>query len=62
MAITSLRRIAFLTLVTLSCVGVIKASEPPQQLNDEDRGRFISEIRNYKHEFLTRDLNLTRDQ
>lgn len=33
-----------------------------QQLNDEDRDRYINEIRTYKHDFLTRDLNLSREQ
>lgn len=33
-----------------------------QQLNDEDRDRYINEIRAYKHNYLIRDLNLTREQ
>ncbi len=32
------------------------------QLPDEDMGRYIQELRNYKHEFLTRELNLSREQ
>lgn len=33
-----------------------------QSLKEGDRARWLSEIREYKHEFLTKDLALTKDQ
>lgn len=33
-----------------------------QRLTDEDRAKYLTELRNQKHEFLIRELELTRDQ
>ena len=31
-------------------------------LSDADRQRWLGEMRNYKHDFLTKELSLTREQ
>jgi len=38
------------------------AAMPQQEKDEPDRERYISELRNYKHEFLARELNLSREQ
>lgn len=49
---------AVLSLVL--CFSAISALA--QGPSEEDRQRFRAEVRNYKHEFLTRELELTREQ
>lgn len=46
------------------CVSAIPASARPQHAprSEEDRQRFRAEMRNYKHDFLARELELTREQ
>ena len=49
---------AVLSLVLCSSAISALAQGP----SEEDRQRFRAEVRNYKHEFLTRELDLTREQ
>lgn len=41
----------------ISFIGSLSA-----QIMDEDMDRYVNELRNYKHEFLTRELDLSREQ
>jgi Spy/CpxP family protein refolding chaperone len=40
----------------------LSAQQLQQSLSDGDRDRWLSEMRNYKHDYFTRELKLTRDQ
>jgi Spy/CpxP family protein refolding chaperone len=51
---------ALLVLLLLPAFAV--AQTPQTTMSDEDRDRWLSEMRNYKHEFFTRELKLSRDQ
>lgn len=44
---------------SISFVGVAQRS---QRLTNEDRQKWLTEMRNLKHDFLTRELSLTREQ
>ncbi len=33
-----------------------------QQLSEQDRNRYVTQIRAYKHDFLTKELDLTKEQ
>lgn len=33
-----------------------------QQLSDEDRNRYVTQVRAYKHKFLAKELDLSKDQ
>ncbi len=50
-------RLCFIALFAISV-----ATTVAQQLNEEDRNRYINEIREYKHEFLTKELSLSKEQ
>jgi len=50
-------RLCFIALFAISV-----ATSAAQQLNEEDRNRYINEIREYKHEFLTKELSLSKEQ
>lgn len=49
-------------LVAIICMCVAVPAVSAQALSENDRTRWLSEIREYKHEFLTKDLELTREQ
>lgn len=51
--------ITTLFLLSLFCT-VVSAAQGPA--NPAERQRWISEIRSYKHEFISKELNLTREQ
>lgn len=51
-----------LRLLILALVALLGAPHLSAQLQDDDRDRYINEIRAYKHDFLARDLDLSRDQ
>lgn len=40
----------------------LSAVAQPKPFSEADRQRFRAEMRNYKHEFLTKELSLTREQ
>lgn len=48
--------LAVLTILTVS----IPAAA--QQLNVQDRNRYVTQIRAYKHDFLEKELNLSKEQ
>jgi len=39
-----------------------KASAQPPQIDEDERQRWINELRNYKHDFITKELDLNKDQ
>ncbi|MFG6386456.1 MAG: hypothetical protein K1V80_08310 [Muribaculaceae bacterium] len=50
-------------IATLLLLGLVAADMNAQSaLSENDRSRWLSEIREYKHEFLAKDLELTREQ
>lgn len=49
-------------LLTVLILMLISTGVTSAQLPDEDMGRYITELRNYKHRFLARELNLSREQ
>lgn len=49
-------------LVAIICMCVTAPAISAQTLSENDRTRWLSEIREYKHEFLAKDLELTREQ
>lgn len=50
-------------IATLLLFGLMAADMNAQSaLSENDRSRWLSEIREYKHEFLAKDLELTREQ
>lgn len=51
---------AFTLLVAVLLTAVPSAAQ--SALSNTDRQRWLSELRTYKHEFLTRELDLTREQ
>ncbi len=51
---------AFTLLVAVLLTAVPSAAQ--SSLSNTDRQRWLSELRTYKHEFLTRELDLTREQ
>ena len=62
MSFFKFRNIFAAAVFAASAMCAIGAVAQNQQLNNEDRDRYINEIRTYKHDFLTRDLNLSREQ
>lgn len=50
---------AFLFILTAF---IFFAANAQSSVSPDDRQRWISEIRTYKHEFLAKELDLTRDQ
>ena len=56
----SLRHLYFLAVIF--SISVVRADAQPPQLDDEGRQRWMTEIRNYKHDFFTKELELSEDQ
>lgn len=56
----SLRHLYFLAVII--SISVVRADAQPPQLDDEGRQRWMTEIRNYKHDFFTKELELSEDQ
>lgn len=54
----------FLTVLTLTlfCFSFLANAATQGSVSDSDRQRWLNEIRSYKHEFLTKELQLTEDQ
>lgn len=48
-----------ITIIAVLCLGIPAASA---QYSPAERQRWLGEMRNLKHEFLARELNLTKDQ
>lgn len=58
-----MKRVIFIfTLLWLSSVSFTGAAQRSQRLTNEDRQKWLTEMRSLKHEFLTKELSLTREQ
>ncbi len=59
-----MKRISAILLSVLCALSAFNSAAQRQgkPLTDEDRQRIRSEIRNYKHEFLARELEMSREQ
>lgn len=49
-------------LAVLISVGVIRSAAQPPQLDKDGRQRWMEELRNYKHEFMVKELDLSKEQ
>lgn len=52
----------YICTIAVALSALIPLSAHGQQLSDEDRERYITEIRAYKHDFLSRSLELTPEK
>lgn len=62
MSVNKLRRTVALLAILLASGLTATVSARPQELNDDDRERYINEIRSYKHDYLTKELDLGKEQ
>ena len=56
------KRTILTIILLLSVVSFALAAAQSSVLSPDDRQRWLSEIRNYKHDFLARELDLSREQ
>ncbi len=56
------KRTVLTIILLLSVVSFASAAAQSSVLSPDDRQRWLSEIRNYKHDFLARELDLSREQ
>ncbi|MCC8115510.1 MAG: hypothetical protein LIP03_16235 [Bacteroidales bacterium] len=58
-----MRKLAF-SLLLLLCAysAVVAQSQDRPALSNEDRAKWLSEMRNFKHDYLTRELALSKEQ
>lgn len=58
-----LKRHIFIALLSLAIASQLSTIEArPQSLSEEDRDKWLTEVRNYRHDFLTKELSLTGEQ
>lgn len=58
-----MKRVIFIfTLLWLSSLTFTGAAQRSQRLTNEDRQKWLTEMRSLKHDFLTKELSLTREQ
>lgn len=58
-----MKRVIFIfTLLWVSSVSFTAPAQRSQRLTNEDRQKWLTEMRSLKHEFLTKELSLTREQ
>ncbi len=55
------RALSFL-LILLATASLLKASAQAPQPDENDRQKWFSEVRNFKHDFLAKELDLTKEQ
>lgn len=56
-------KFSIMSLVAAAIICVAKVSaQAPQPPTGEDRQRMLSEVRNYKHDLMTKELELTKEQ
>ena len=56
------KRTVLTIILLLSVASFASAAAQSSVLSPDDRQRWLSEIRNYKHDFLARELDLSREQ
>ena len=57
-----MRRTVLLFTLLLSVVVCSYAQRPTKTLSQEERGKWLNEMRSFKHEFLAKELSLTAAQ
>ena len=57
-----MRRTVLLFTLLLSVVVCSYAQRPTKTLSQEERGKWLNEMRSFKHEFLVKELSLTAAQ
>lgn len=58
-----MKRIIFIfSVLWLTSLSFTGAAQRSQRLTNEDRQKWLTEMRSLKHDFLTRELSLTREQ
>lgn len=55
------RAYLFITLLICAC-SAVWAQQSQQSMTDEEREKWLTEYRNYKHEVLAKELKLSREQ
>ena len=55
-----MKYVRFIASLILALVSLTAIAQPP--VNQHDRARWIQEIRSYKHEFMAKELSLSKDQ
>lgn len=53
-------RYIFVSILLLSAISTFAGTQTP--LSEDDKTRWLSEIREYKHDFIAKDLELSREQ
>lgn len=56
------RKITTYILLVIACLLPLGSAAQEKDNNDYDRSRYVKEIRNYKHEFLSHELDLDSDR
>ena len=49
-------------MCALLFMAMVPAKALAQQLNEDDRNRYVNQIRAYKHDFLAKELGLSKAQ
>lgn len=57
-----MKRIFLVLALTLCACSALWAQQNQQAMTEEEREKWLSEYRNYKHEVITKELRLTREQ
>ncbi len=57
-----MRKLVFVLLMTIFASALTAEAQQRKRLTPEDRQKYLEEMRQYKHDFLVKELNLTRDQ
>lgn len=58
-----MKKFAIAIVLSMCAACAAWAQQPDQRgMSDEDREKWLTELRNYKHDVLTRELKLTREQ
>lgn len=57
-----MKKATLFILLSIFCAANIFAQRNDRQMRPEDREKWLIELRNYKHEFLTKELDLTKEQ
>lgn len=57
-----MRKLVIVLLMSLFASALTAEAQQRRRLTAEDRQKYLSEMRQYKHDFLVKELDLTRDQ
>lgn len=58
-----MKKLALAIIITMCAACAAWAQQPEQKgMSDEDREKWLTELRNYKHDVIARELKLSREQ